>query len=222
MSTQLPGVFHSLSPVLDHYGYAGVLVLVGLEGVGIPLPGQLMLIAAGISASAGQLNLVVVFLVALLAAIGGDSIGYGIGRYGGRRLVVRFGRYVLLTEDRLAATQRFFARRGNVVVPLARFVDGLRQATGLAAGVAQMGWWRFLAYNALGGTAWVVAWVLTGYFSGNHIEAIYDGFLRYQKYVLGGFGVIVVGLLIRWALKRRSDDESTSEATADAEVSDAA
>jgi len=220
MSTQLPGVFHSLSPVLDRYGYAGVLVLVGLEGVGIPLPGQLMLIAAGISASAGQLNLVVVFLVALLAAIGGDSIGYGIGRYGGRRLVVRFGRYVLLTEDRLAATQRFFAKRGNVVVPLARFVDGLRQATGLAAGVAQMGWWRFLAYNALGGTAWVVAWVLTGYFAGNHVGTIYDGFLRYQKYVLAGCAAVVVALLVRWALKRRSDesDDSDDQATADAEA----
>jgi membrane protein DedA with SNARE-associated domain len=220
MSTQLPGVFHSLSPVLDRYGYAGVLVLVGLEGVGVPLPGQLMLIAAGISAGAGQLNLILVFLVALLAAIGGDNIGYGIGRYGGRRLVVRFGRYVLLTEERLAATQRFFAKRGNVVVPLARFVDGLRQATGLAAGVAQMGWWRFLAYNALGGTAWVVAWVLTGYFAGNHVETIYDGFLRYQKYVLAGCAAVVVALLVRWALKRRSDqsDDSDDQATGDTEA----
>src|ERR1700753_3269001 len=108
MSDALPGVFQSLTPVLDHHGYAALIVLVGVEGFGIPFPGQTMLIAAGIYASSGHLNLVAVLLLGLLAAIGGDNIGYGMGRCAGRRLVLRFGRYVFLTEDRLRSTERFF------------------------------------------------------------------------------------------------------------------
>jgi membrane protein DedA with SNARE-associated domain len=208
MSDSLPGVFHSLAPILDRYGYVAVLVLVGVEGFGIPFPGQTILIAAGIYAATGQLNLVAVLALGLLAAVVGDNIGYAIGRCGGRRLVVRFGRFVLLTEERVAAAERFFARRGNVVVPLARFVDGLRQATGIVAGLAQMSWLRFLTYNGAGGIVWVGVWVFAGYLAGDHIALIYGQFERYQEFVLGIVAAIVVALVVRWLLKRRarSDD----------------
>jgi membrane protein DedA with SNARE-associated domain len=205
MSAQLPGTLQSLSPFLDRYGYAAVVVLVGVEGLGIPLPGQLILIAAGVYAGMGEMNIAVVLALGFLAAVGGDNAGYAIGRYGGRQLVDRFGRYVFLTEKRLAATERFFARRGPIVVVIGRFVDGLRQASGIAAGLAQMGWRRFLIYNALGSAAWVAAWVLTGYLAGSRIDAIYDGVLRYKQYFLAGCGVFAVALLVGWALKRRSN-----------------
>ena len=110
MSSDLPGVFQSFAPTLDRYGYAAVILLVGLEGVGIPLPGQIILITAGIYAGAGHLNLFLVLILGLLAAIGGDNAGYAIGRYGGRALVERFGRYVFLSDKRLKATERFFAK----------------------------------------------------------------------------------------------------------------
>lgn len=203
MSAQLPGVFQSLAPVLDRYGYAAVVALVGLEGIGIPLPGQIVLIAAGIFAGAGQLNLILVLVTGLLAAVGGDNVGYAIGRYGGRELVLRFGRYVFLTEQRLDKTERFFARRGPIVVPLGRFVDGLRQASGIVAGLARMGWRRYLAYNALGSAAWVTVWVLAGYFAGNHIAALYAGFQHYEKYLLAGLAVVVVAAAAGWAIRRR-------------------
>jgi membrane protein DedA with SNARE-associated domain len=118
MSSQLPGVLNSLAPVLDHHGYTALIVLVAVEGFGIPLPGQTVLIAAGIYAGTGQLNLIAVPALGLLAAVAGDNIGYAIGRCGGRRLVLRFGRFVLLTEGRVAAAERFFTKRGNIVVPL--------------------------------------------------------------------------------------------------------
>jgi membrane protein DedA with SNARE-associated domain len=210
MATQLPGVFHQFAPVLDHYGYAALAILVGLEGVGIPLPGQLVLVAGGIYAGAGQLSMVAVLTVGWLAAILGDNAGYAIGRFGGRRLVLRFGRRVGLTKDRLAATERFFARRGNLVVPAARFVDGLRQANGIAAGLADMGWWRFLAGNVLGATAWVGLWVSAGYFAGNHIAALYQGFQRYQNYLLAAVAAVGVAAVLRWAVKRRSGDKATA------------
>jgi membrane protein DedA with SNARE-associated domain len=208
MSSDLPGVFQSFAPTLDRYGYAAVVLLVGLEGVGIPLPGQLILITAGIYAGAGHLNLFLVLIAGLLAAVGGDNAGYAIGRHGGRALVLRFGRYVFLTEKRLDATERFFDRRGEVFVVAGRFVDILRQASGITAGLAQMGWRRFLFYNAIGSTLWVAVWVFAGYLAGNHIAALYDGFHHYQKYLLAAFLVIVAAALAGWAIKRRFDQQA--------------
>jgi membrane protein DedA with SNARE-associated domain len=204
MSEQLPGVLQSLAPVLERHGYAAVIVLVGVEGFGIPFPGQTILIAAGLFAASGQLNLVAVLAVGLLAAVVGDNIGYAIGRCGGRRLVRRFGRYVFLTEERVAVAERFFARRGTIVVPTARFVEGLRQANGIVAGMVEMAWLRFLLYNALGAVAWVGVWVFVGYFAGDHITAIYEQIEQYQNHLLAAVAVIGLGLLVRWVLKRRS------------------
>jgi membrane protein DedA with SNARE-associated domain len=204
MTAQLPGILQSLAPVLDRYGYAAVLALVGVEGFGIPAPGQTVLIAAGIYAGTGQLNVTLVLALGFIAAVAGDNIGYAIGHFGGRQLVLRFGRHVFLTEERLAAAEHFFAARGNIVVPIARFIDGLRQANGIVAGLAQMPWWRFLSYNALGAAAWVGVWVLLGYLAGDHIEAIYDEFQRYEKYVLAAVAVILIAVLARWKLKRRA------------------
>lgn len=203
MSAQLPGIFASLAPTLDRFGYAAIVVLVGLEGVGIPLPGQIILIAGGIYASSGHLNLILVLVTGLLAAVAGDNAGYAIGRYGGRELVLRFGPYMFLTTDRLTRTERFFARRGHIVVSVGRFVDGLRQASGIAAGLARMDWRRYLAYNGLGSAVWVAVWVFAGYFAGNHIAGLYGGLERYWAYLLATCAAVAVAVAVGLVLRRR-------------------
>lgn len=203
MSAQLPGIFQSFAPALDRFGYAAIVALVGLEGIGIPLPGQIVLIAGGIYANAGHLNLLLVLAAGVLAAVGGDNAGYAIGRYGGRELVLRFGRYVFLTSDRLGKTESFFARRGQIVVSVGRFVDGLRQASGITAGLARMSWRRYLAYNALGSTAWVVIWVFTGYLAGDHMAAVYIGLKHYGGYVLATCAAVGFAVLAGLVMRRR-------------------
>ncbi|MDD4866180.1 MAG: DedA family protein [Mycobacterium sp.] len=203
MSAQLPGFLQSIAPALDRYGYAAVVGLVAVEGFGIPAPGQTILIAAGIYAGTGTLSLAAVLALGVLAAVAGDNLGYAIGHFGGRRLALRIGRYVGLTEHRLAAAERFFARHGNIVVPVARFVDGLRQANGIVAGIAGMSWWRFLGYNVLGAAAWVSLWVLTGYLAENRIGTIYATFGRYEHYLLAALAAVAVAALIRWSTRRR-------------------
>ncbi|WP_310779501.1 DedA family protein [Mycobacterium sp. Z3061] len=203
MSAQLPGIFDTLAPTLDRYGYAAIVALVGLEGVGIPLPGQLILIAGGIYAASGHLTLLPVLIVGLLAAVGGDNAGYAIGRYGGRGLVLRFGPYVFLNRERLAKTERFFARRGHLVVSIGRFIDGLRQASGIAAGLARMDWRRYLAYNALGSAVWVSVWVFAGYLAGNHIASLYAAFQRYGIYLLATCAAVAFAVLAGLAMRRR-------------------
>ena len=199
----LPGVLAGLAPLLDSYGYLAIAVLIMMEDFGIPVPGETVLIAGAVYAGAGHLNIVAVAAVAIVAAVLGDNIGYTIGRFGGRRLVLRFGRYVLLTPKRLTSAERFFIRYGGRVVTLARFVEGLRQANGIIAGITGMPWRRFLAFNALGAVLWTGVWAGLGFLAGNHIVALYDEAQRYQLYALLAIGVALAVLITRHLLRRR-------------------
>ncbi|MGH3413995.1 MAG: DedA family protein [Marmoricola sp.] len=199
----LPGVLAGLAPVLGHYGYLAVGGFVLLEDFGVPVPGETILIAAAVYAGAGRLDIALVVVVAFVAAVVGDNIGYAIGRYGGRRLVERWGRYVFLTPKRLDKAEDFFARHGGKVVTVARFIEGLRQANGLIAGITQMRWRDFLAFNALGAALWVGCWSAVGYYSGSHIDAIYGKVHDYSIYVAIAVAVAIVALVARHLVRRR-------------------
>jgi membrane protein DedA with SNARE-associated domain len=206
---RLPGVFHHLEGTLNHYGYAGVAFFIFFEDFGVPLPGETMLIAAALYAGTGGLNIVLVGIIALTAAILGDNVGYLIGRSGGRELVERFGKYVFLTPSRLDHAEEFFGRHGGKIVVIARFVEGLRQLNGIIAGIAEMPWLRFLLFNAVGATAWVAVWTTLGYTAGDHVETI----SRYTTYVAEGLGVLILIALIRLiirARRRRRENASAS------------
>jgi membrane protein DedA with SNARE-associated domain len=114
--TQLPGVFGDVQPLLEQYGYLGVGGMLFLEDFGVPVPGEIMLIAAAVFAGAGQMNIAVLFLVAVLAAVIGDNIGFIVGHFGGRPLVERFGRYVFLTPERMGRAEKYFNAHGGKVV----------------------------------------------------------------------------------------------------------
>ncbi|MGW4729539.1 DedA family protein [Streptomyces shenzhenensis] len=200
----LPGVFADLAPLLNHWGYAAVGGLLFLEDFGVPVPGETVLIAAAVYAGAGQLNVVAVAVIAFLAAVCGDNIGYVIGRYGGHRLVTRYGRYVLLTPARIVKAEAFFARNGGKVVTVARFIEGLRQANGIVAGLSEMPWRRFLAFNALGAALWVGLWVTLGALAGNHIGTLYPAAQRYELYLLAAAGIALALVLVRHLLRRRA------------------
>ena len=212
MSAQpLPGFLAHLAPILDSYGYLAVGGLIMLEDFGVPSPGETILIAGALYAGAGKLNVVVVGLVAVLAAIVGDNIGYAIGFFGGRALVLRFGKYVLITNERLDKAEGFFARNGGKVVVIARFIEGLRQVNGIIAGIAKMPWPRFLAFNTLGAALWVGVWTVIGYLAGDHIQLIYTEVTRYSLYLLIALAVAVAALILRAWLRRRRRGVSTGK-----------
>jgi membrane protein DedA with SNARE-associated domain len=214
MSAQpLPGILASLAPVLNSYGYIAVGGFITLEDFGIPVPGETILIAAAVYAGAGRLNVIGVWVVAVLAAIIGDNIGYAIGYFGGRALVLRFGKYVHLTSQRLDRAEGFFDRYGGLVVAGARFIEGLRQLNGIVAGTIRMHWLKFLAFNALGAALWVTAWTAIGYLAGGHITVIYKTITRYSLYFLIALVVVVAALIIRHVIRRR---RRTADKTSDA------
>ncbi|MFF0132027.1 DedA family protein [Streptomyces mirabilis] len=161
--------------------------------------------AAAVYAGAGRLNVLAVAVIAFLAAMAGDNIGYAIGRYGGHRLIDRYGRYILLTPVRVARTEEFFTRHGGKIVTVARFVEGLRQVNGIIAGLAEMPWRRFLAFNALGAALWVGAWVTIGDLAGQHLDTLYPAIQRYELYLLAAATVLIAALTTRHLLRRRAN-----------------
>jgi membrane protein DedA with SNARE-associated domain len=199
----LPGFLEALASPLQHYGLWGIFALVLIEDFGIPVPGETVIIAGAIYAGSGRLNVFGVGVVAFVAAVLGDNIGYGIGRWGGRRLVDRWGKYVFLTPERLDKAEEFFDRQGAKIITIARFIEGLRQANGIIAGITKMHWLRFLAYNALGAALWVGTWVSIGYFAGQHINTIYGVITRYSLYVAIAAVVVIVALIARHIMRKR-------------------
>jgi membrane protein DedA with SNARE-associated domain len=149
----------------------------------------------------------VVGIVGFLAAVAGDNIGFAIGHFGGRALALRWGRYVFLTSERLDKAESFFDRHGSKIIVVARFIEGLRQANGIVAGITGMHWRRFILFNAIGAALWVGVWVSLGYLAGSHITAIYGRVTRYSLYVLIALGVLVAALIARHQLRRRRDSQ---------------
>ncbi|HEV2344800.1 MAG TPA: DedA family protein [Actinocrinis sp.] len=215
---QLPGFLQTLAPLLDHWGYVAVGFLLFVEDFGVPAPGETVLIAASVYAGAGRLNVVAVGLIGFAAAVLGDNLGYGIGRFGGRTLALRWGRYVFLTEERLDKAEAFFTRHGGKIVTVARFIEGLRQANGIIAGITGMRWLRFVAFNALGAALWVSTWTSVGYLAGNHITTIYNDVNRYALYLLAAAVILVVALVVRH--RRRGAAAGTADEPADQNVNE--
>src|ERR671921_872212 len=185
--------------LIEHYGYLVILFGVMLESIGVPLPGETILIASGVLVQRGHLDLGYVIVFGILGAVVGDQTGYWVGREGGRPFVLRWGRYVFITPERLGRAEAFFERHGGKAVFLARFFSGLRVFGALVAGISRMRWATFFLYNALGGTVWASAVVALGYFLWASISLVEHWVGRASLLLLA---VLALALLLRWAYRR--------------------
>jgi membrane protein DedA with SNARE-associated domain len=170
-------MFHAATTNLQHflvtYGYWAVFVFVAIESIGIPFPGETMLLVAAIDAgTTHQLSIVLVILAATCGAILGDNLGFWIGREGGYRLLRRYGRYIGFNERRVKLGLYLFRTQGDKIVFFGRFVAVLRAWAAFLAGVNRMQWSRFLLFNALGGVSWATLYGLGGYFLGEEIHRL--------------------------------------------------
>ena len=207
MHQHIPSFINSLQPFVTKYGYLGVGGLVLVEDFGVPAPGETVLITAAFFAGLGHLNILLVALIAFIAAVIGDNIGFIIGEYGGHPLVERFGRYIFLTPERVQKAEVFFNRHGGKVVTIARFIEGLRQANGIIAGLSNMRWPKFIMFNALGAALWVSLWSAIGYFGGSHINT----FLKYQLYLTIAVLVAIVAFIVYKLIARTQKKSKTAK-----------
>lgn len=184
--------------LVENYGLYFLFGIICLESAGLWLPGETALIAAAVYAAKGHLSIAAVIVVAAVAAIIGDNIGYWAGREGGRRLLYRYRLLRRFAERVLPPAERFFARHGGKAVFLARFFGGVRVTGAWMAGITRMTWWRFLFWNAAGGIVWAVAVSLLAFFAG---RAAADALARYGVYagIAGGLLlVLAIALLHIW------------------------
>lgn len=161
------------SNTLQAYGYWAVFIAVGVESLGVPLPGETTLIAAALYAgSTHRLSIAWVVAVACVAAIIGDNIGYLLGRVGGYRLLRRYGRYLRVDEAKIKVGRYLFDRHGGKVVFFGRFISVLRTYAAFLAGTNKMHWRRFLAYNASGGILWAALYGFGAYVLGSSVHKV--------------------------------------------------
>jgi undecaprenyl-diphosphatase len=189
-----------LLPVPSQIGYVALGGLILGESAGLPLPGETALITAGGLVAAGQLSLPIVIVVAALAAILGDTIGYWVGRRGGRALLLRDGFGATHRRHAVARADTFFARYGAATVFFGRWVPGVRVVAAVMAGAARMPWPRFALANATGAFAWAATVATLAMAVGQTGAALLAA---------GGLGLGAVTLTIAWRSHRRSLQATT-------------
>jgi membrane protein DedA with SNARE-associated domain len=195
--------------LLGRFGYAAVFGFIAIESLGIPLPGEIMLIAAALYAGKTHLlSIGVIIVVAAAGAIGGNSIGFGLGHWGGYRLLLRYGRYIRLHEGRIKLGRYLFQRHGGKVVFFGRFVAVLRTYAAFLAGTARMPWPRFLVFNVLGGVVWASLYGAGAYVAGDQINKLSGP----VDLALAGVAVVVVVTLV--LILRRTEHDLTIRAEA--------
>jgi membrane protein DedA with SNARE-associated domain len=167
----LAALAHFIIAVISKSGYAGIALLMGIESACIPLPSEIIMPFAGYLVHAGQLKL---FWVATAGAIGcnlGSVIAYWIGAYGGRPMVERFGRYVLLNEHDLDRVTHYFEKYGGITVFFGRLLPVVRTFIALPAGIAKMPQLRFHLYTFIGSWPWCYVLAYVGMRLGEHWDS---------------------------------------------------
>jgi membrane protein DedA with SNARE-associated domain len=198
---------HELIHFISTYGYGVVALAVGLESLGLPLPGETILITAAIYAGRSHdLNVWLVVGAAALGAIVGNAIGFWIGREGGYRLLLRYGPSLQLTESRLKLGQYLFMRHGGKIVFLSRFVPLLRAFGALLAGANRMNWPSFFLFNTAGAIVWALLYGAGAYYLGAEMHR----FSRYAAVGLVLAAVILIAALVTYLRRHeaRLQDEA--------------
>jgi membrane protein DedA with SNARE-associated domain len=197
--------------VLHHYlleyGYTALFVVVLLESLGIPGPGQALLIAASLLAAHGKLDISLVLATSVVGTTLGGMIGYWIGRRGGHRLILRFGRFLKIGEPELLKLEAYFERYGLWFVLLARFFEVLRQIQGIVAGTVEMSFRRFFIANLAGGVLWSLVWGLGSWKLGRQIHSYDDLTDKAGLIVVAlsmGALLVLLGIYLRHRWRARS------------------
>jgi membrane protein DedA with SNARE-associated domain len=185
-----------MKELIHQYGAWIVFALVFLESIGLPLPGEAILVSAAIFAGTTQeLSIVFVLFAAVIGAILGSIIGFWIGDRYGYPLLLRYGSYIGLTETRIKIAQYLFRRQGIIVVLIARFVAVMRSVVGFIAGANRMPFTNFMIANSAGGAGWALFYGLGAYFLGKGVEEFAKPFALALAVIAA---IVIVSGIIYW------------------------
>jgi membrane protein DedA with SNARE-associated domain len=198
----MASIVHAVTRAISDHGIAAVLLLMTLESACIPIPSEVIQLFAGYLVSQHRMA----FAAAVAAGVGGNLLGSSLawwaGHAGGRPLVLRYGRFVHVTPERLELAERWFARRGERAVLIGRCVPLVRTFISLPAGIARMPFWQFTVYTVLGCIPWVIALALAGVWAGNAWEK-WHARLEYLDYLVAAGIIAGVAYLVVHSRRRR-------------------
>jgi membrane protein DedA with SNARE-associated domain len=185
-----------MKELIHQYGAWIVFALVFLESIGLPLPGEAILVSAAIFAGTTQeLSIVLVLFAAIVGAILGSIIGFWIGDRYGYPLLLRYGSYIGLTEIRIKIAQYLFRRQGIIVVLIARFVAVMRSVVGFIAGANRMPFTNFMIANSAGAAGWALFYGLGAYYLGKGVEEFAKPFALALAVIAA---IVIVSAIIYW------------------------
>jgi len=179
--------------LVDHVGYLGLFIAMAAGNIGAPIGSEIIIPAAGALVATHHLSsLAAVIAVAVAGELCGGTLGYAIGRFGGRPFVHRYGHYVLFHEEEMAKVDAFFARYGSFAIFLCRFIPVIRGVVAIPAGIARMPLVPFYLWTALGSLGFCGLLAYVGFGLGKNLETVTPLF---HKFSLAIAGLIVLGAL---------------------------
>ncbi|MDH2900725.1 MAG: DedA family protein [archaeon] len=211
-------LFNFIVHLMATAGYGGIFALMVLESATLPVPSEVVLPFAGYLVYQGTMNFWMVLIVASAGSLLGTVIDYAVGFYLGRAAIIRYGKYVHLSEKNLVSTEKWFKKYGPITVLIARFVPLIRTLVAFPAGIAEMKIPKFLAYSIVGIVIWDAALIYVGYAVGPSVNSIIAS-LSSSFTVVEILAVVIAALvLFLWAWrsskqsKKRTEEESHDKA----------
>jgi membrane protein DedA with SNARE-associated domain len=202
-------IFDMMRMAVLHYGYWAVGALLLVENVGVPVPGEtILLLASFLAYSEHELQLHWIIVIATIVTTLGGSLGFAVGWHGGRPLLDRYLTTFRIQPAAVERGENLFARFGALTIFFARFVFGLRLIAGPLAGVMRMSWRKFLIWNFLGATAWVTVICSAGYLFGRHWGRLQRDIGRIDAVLAVA---ALVGVAIWWWRSRNRNRQASSK-----------
>ncbi|MCE5238364.1 DedA family protein [bacterium] len=193
-------------------GYGGIVLLMGIESCCIPLPSEVIMPYAGYLCTVGRFNIWLVGLFGAMGCVVGSIPAYYLGMYGGRPLILKYGKYILMSHHDLDLADRWFERRGDITVFIARLLPVIRTFIAFPAGVNRMDMRKFILYTLLGSFPWCLVLAYVGVKVGENIEVLKPYFHRFDA-VIGVVLVVGIALWI-WRHVRGNHRAETADETA--------
>jgi len=191
--------------VVESLGYPGLFVLVMLESTLVPVPSTLVFPFAGFLAAKGVFSLPVVLAINSLGALVGSGLGYWAGAAGGKPLLLKYGKYVLIRQKDIEKTEAWFSKHGRATVFIARFVPVVRHIISLPAGIARMRLVPFFVQTLLGASLWGGFLIILGYYMGEHWDTVANKLKRFDLVIGGAIVIAVLVFAVRFVIKRKRE-----------------
>lgn len=194
--------------IISSLGYFGVFVLMALESMIFPIPSEIVMPFAGFLISTGNFTFGGILIFSTLGSLAGSLLSYYLGRFGGNKLILKYGKYFLLDEHDLQKTETWFATKGEKTIIVGRFIPVVRHLISIPAGIGKMNLRRFSFYTALGAACWNMLLAYAGYVSGKNWVVIRQYTEPVSIIIALVLAVVFCWILLRhWRHKRMEREE---------------